>query len=55
MITVKLLQKDYLYLARCLVPIGDQVGLSLEQKAAMLRSKTRRFSSAEISRKFHSR
>jgi hypothetical protein len=52
MITVKLLQKDYMHLAKCLVPLGDQIGLSLEEKAAMLKDKTRRFTEEDIDFKF---
>lgn len=52
MITVKLVQKDYDHLARCLVPIGDQIGMSHQELADMLRSKTRRFSEEEIQKKF---
>lgn len=52
MITIRLLRKDYLHLAKCLVPMGDQIGMSLEEIAAMLRTKTRRFSEAEIREKF---
>jgi hypothetical protein len=52
MITVKLMQKDYLHLAKCLVPIGDQMDMTLEEKATMLRRHTRRFSEEEIQAKF---
>ena len=53
MITVRLLSKDYGYLAKCLVPIGEeQIGMSLEERAAMLETKTRKFSEEEIRRKF---
>ncbi|KAL2001043.1 hypothetical protein VTN02DRAFT_2302 [Thermoascus thermophilus] len=52
MITVRLLRKDYRHLARCLVPVGDQIRMTLEERAAMLRAKTRRFSEEEIRRKF---
>jgi hypothetical protein len=53
MITVKLLQKDYLYLAKCLVPIGDaQIRMTLEERAAMLRTKTTRFSEEAIREKY---
>ncbi|PSN69982.1 fatty acid desaturas-like protein [Corynespora cassiicola Philippines] len=48
MLTVTLLRKDYTHLARCLVPIGDQVHLSMEERADMLRRKTRKFSEEEI-------
>lgn len=52
MITVRLLMKDYLTLAKCLVPIGDQMDLTLEERAEMLRRHTRRFSEEEIREKF---
>lgn len=42
-ITIKLMQKDYMYLAKCLIPMGGQVNMTLEQRAEMLRSRTRRF------------
>lgn len=46
------MQKDYAYLAKCLVPIGEQVHMSLDEIATMLRTKTRRFTEAEIKEKF---
>jgi hypothetical protein len=53
MMTVKLLQKDYLHLAKCMVPIGEtQAKMSLDEKAEMLRRKTRRFTEEEIRAKF---
>ncbi|KAL4818683.1 hypothetical protein BDW67DRAFT_157158 [Aspergillus spinulosporus] len=52
MITVRLLRKDYAYLAKCLVPIGEQVGMSLDERAEMLRRKTRRFSEKDVRAKF---
>ncbi|EED12210.1 conserved hypothetical protein [Talaromyces stipitatus ATCC 10500] len=53
MMTVKLMQKDYIYLAKCLVPIGEkQIRMSLQERAEMLRSKTRRFSEDEIRVKY---
>nr|POE94813.1 hypothetical protein CFP56_74521 [Quercus suber] len=52
MMTVTLLRKDYLKLADCLVPIGDQVSMTREEIAAMLKTKTRKFSEEEIKRKF---
>jgi hypothetical protein len=43
MLTLKLLQKDYMHLAKCMVPIGpEQRKMSLEQRADMLRGRTRR-------------
>ena len=53
MMTFRILRKDYLYLADCMVPIGDQIGMSREQLADMLRSKTRKFSEEEIQEKFY--
>ena len=50
MMTVTLLRKDYMHLASCLVPIGDQVGMSQSEIAEMLRTKTKRFSEEEILR-----
>ncbi|OKL57916.1 hypothetical protein UA08_06786 [Talaromyces atroroseus] len=53
MMTVKLLQRDYMYLAKCLVPIGEQqIQMSLEQRADMLRTKTKRFSEEDVKAKF---
>jgi hypothetical protein len=52
MITLKVLQKDYNYLARCLVPIGDQINMDIDELAAMLKTKTRPFSEADIEAKF---
>jgi hypothetical protein len=52
MITVRLLMKDYRTLARCLVPIGEQMDMTLDEKAEMLRRHTRRFSEEEIREKF---
>ena len=53
MMTYRILAKDYLFLANCLVPIGDQIGMSKQELADMLRSKTRRFSEEEIEEKFY--
>lgn len=52
MMTIKLLQKDYMYLAGRLVPIGGQIGMSQAEIADMLRTKTRRFTEDDIRRKF---
>ncbi|PGH27022.1 hypothetical protein AJ80_01207 [Polytolypa hystricis UAMH7299] len=52
MITLRLLRKDYAYLARCLVPIGEQRAMGLEELEAMLRRKTRRFEGEDIRRGF---
>ena len=42
-ITVNLLRKNYLHLAKCLIPMGEHVNMTLEQRAEMLRTRTRRF------------
>lgn len=52
MVTVKLLQKDYLHLAKCLVPVGEQIGMTIEERATMLRRHTRKFEEDEIREKF---
>ena len=53
MMTYRILAKDYLYLADCVVPIGDQIGMSKLELADMLRTKTRRFSEEEIQEKYY--
>lgn len=52
MVTVRLMMKDYKTLARCLVPMGEQIAMSLDERAAMLETKTRRFTEEEIQKKF---
>ncbi|KAK4186485.1 fatty acid desaturase [Podospora australis] len=52
MITLKVLQKDYLHLAKCLVPMGEQIDMTLEERAELLRRCTRRFTEEEIREKF---
>ncbi|KAI9734312.1 MAG: hypothetical protein M1834_002416 [Cirrosporium novae-zelandiae] len=53
MITFKLLQKDYDHLAKCLVPMGDQIKMNHQELADMLRTKAKQFSEADIQKKFH--
>lgn len=53
MMTYRILAKDYLYLANCVVPIGDQIGMSKQELADMLKTKTRRFSEEEIQEKYY--
>lgn len=53
MMTYRILRKDYLYLAGCMVPIGEQIGMSKQELADLLRSKTRKFSEEEIQEKFY--
>ncbi|KAH8158973.1 hypothetical protein CIB48_g9268 [Xylaria polymorpha] len=52
MITVRLIMRDYEHLARCLVPIGDQIDMTMEQRVALLKRHTRKFSEEEIREKF---
>ncbi|KAF1989391.1 fatty acid desaturase [Aulographum hederae CBS 113979] len=52
MITVRVLRKDYAYLAKCLVPMGEQVGMSMREREELIRRKTRKFSEEEIRAKF---
>ncbi|KAL4795692.1 hypothetical protein BDV19DRAFT_362454 [Aspergillus venezuelensis] len=52
MITVRLMRKDYDYLAMCLVPMGEQVNMSMKERAEMLRTKTRRFNEEDVKTKF---
>lgn len=52
MITLSCITKNFDRLAEALVPMGDQIGLSHEQKIEMLRSKTRKFTAEEIKDKF---
>lgn len=52
MLTIRLLRKDYAHLAKCLVPIGDQISMTMEERIALLRSHTQRFSEEQIKQKF---
>lgn len=53
MITVRLLMKDYRTLARCMIPIGEeQMSMSIEDRMALLRSHTQKFTEKEIQDKF---
>ncbi|TVY56580.1 hypothetical protein LSUE1_G010015 [Lachnellula suecica] len=51
-ITFRLLTKNYAHLAKQFVPMGKQIGMSQAEIAAMLKTKTRRFSEEEIKAKF---
>ena len=55
MITFRLMVKDYTHLAKCLVPIGSQIDMSIPELAALLETKTRRFTEPEIEKKFASK
>ncbi|KAL8810543.1 MAG: hypothetical protein Q9200_002489 [Gallowayella weberi] len=52
MMTVTLLRKDYMHLASCFVPLGDQIGMSQQEIANLLQTKTRRFSEEDVMRKY---
>jgi hypothetical protein len=52
MVTVRLLMKDYRHLAECMIPIGTQISLTIEERMALLRRHTRRFTEEEIREKF---
>lgn len=54
MITVRLLMKDYATLAKCMVPIGDQMNMSMDDRIALLKSHTKRFTEEELRAKFKS-
>jgi hypothetical protein len=44
--------KDYDYLAKCLVPMGTQIDMTMKERADLLRTKTRKFTEEEIEKKF---
>lgn len=52
MVTIRLLMRDYRTLAQCMVPIGTQVDMTLEERMALLESHTRKFTEDEIRVKF---
>ncbi|ETS76340.1 hypothetical protein PFICI_11727 [Pestalotiopsis fici W106-1] len=53
MITIRLLQKDYKCLARCMIPIGErQLSMSMDERIALLKRHTRKFTREEIEVKF---
>lgn len=51
-LTINLLKKNYQHVAKCLVPMGDQMKLSMDERVAMLKRKTRKFSEEEIAEKW---
>ncbi|KFG86468.1 fatty acid desaturase [Metarhizium anisopliae] len=52
MITFRLLRKDYEHLAKCLVPMGDQIHLTMDGRVKLLKRLTRKFTEEEIAEKF---
>ncbi len=55
MITVRLMMKDYDTLAKCLVPMGDQIKLSMEGRVRLLKRLTKRFTEEDVRRTFPQR
>jgi hypothetical protein len=53
-ITFRLLTKNYMHLAKQLVPMGKQIEMSQTELAEMLKRKTRKFSEKEIAARFGS-
>ncbi|KAH7402855.1 hypothetical protein BKA66DRAFT_10660 [Pyrenochaeta sp. MPI-SDFR-AT-0127] len=51
-LTINLLRKNYEHVAKCLVPMGDQMKLTLDERVAMLKRKTRKFTEEEIAEKW---
>jgi hypothetical protein len=51
-LTINLLRKNYDHLARCLVPMGDQMKLTHKERVDMLKRKTKKFSEEEIAEKW---
>ncbi|CAA9965292.1 Fatty acid desaturase [Pyrenophora teres f. maculata] len=51
-LTINLLRKNYEHIANCLVPMGDQMKLTLDEKVEMLKRKTRKFTEEEIAEKW---
>ncbi|KAH6617812.1 fatty acid desaturase [Chaetomium sp. MPI-SDFR-AT-0129] len=52
MMTMRLLRRDYAYLAARLVPVGAQMDLSMAQREELLRAHTKRFTEEELKVKF---
>lgn len=52
MVTVRLLMKDYEFLAKRLVPLGSQMDLSMDERVKLLKRHTRKFSEEEIKKKY---
>lgn len=48
MLTVYLLAKNYDHVAKCLVPIGAQIDMSMEERILMLKRHTRQFTKEQI-------
>ncbi|KAJ6436640.1 MEI5 protein [Purpureocillium lavendulum] len=51
MITVRLLLKDYRTLAECMVPIGGQISMTMDERVEFLKGRTQQFTEKDIQRK----
>jgi len=52
-ISFSLLTKNYMHLAKCLVPIGEtQINMTMDERVTMLKRHTKRFTEEEIRKKF---
>ncbi|KAL9090206.1 MAG: hypothetical protein Q9159_002106 [Coniocarpon cinnabarinum] len=47
----RLVRKDYEYLAKCMIPIGQQTSLSMDERMELLKSRTKAFSKSDIKEK----
>ena len=54
-LAILLARKKYAYLAECLVPMGEQIGMTNDELAEMLRKKTRKFTKDEVRRAYMKR
>jgi hypothetical protein len=52
MVTFRLMIKDYETLAKCLVPMGDQIQLTMEGRVELLKKLTRKFTEEQIREKY---
>ncbi|KAI5464067.1 hypothetical protein BGZ63DRAFT_350361 [Mariannaea sp. PMI_226] len=52
MVTFRLMIKDYETLAKCLVPMGDQIQLTMEGRIELLKKLTRKFTEEQIREKY---
>ncbi|KAK7419488.1 hypothetical protein QQX98_003257 [Neonectria punicea] len=52
MVTVRLMMKDYDTLAKCMVPLGNQIELTMEGRIELLKKLTRKFTEEEIRAKY---
>ncbi|KAH7158164.1 hypothetical protein B0J13DRAFT_468412 [Dactylonectria estremocensis] len=52
MVTFRLMIKDYETLAKCMVPLGDQIELTMEGRIELLKKLTRKFTKEQINEKY---